>query len=128
MKTPIYWIEDAANEIAKIVPDEVNSLQIEDIIMRQYTKHKFPPGQVVVFDPSNFNPDFWNNLPESERIKCYGSLGYGSPKKKLFVFLSPILDTEGNDTGHCVLVSLDDQHIETMRHTSDFRVASEEEF
>jgi len=124
----IYWIEDAANQIAKIVPDEVNSLQIEDIIMKNYKKYSFIPGQVVLFDPSNFNPDFWNNLPEADRIKYYGSLGYGQNKKKLFVWLSAILDHEGNDTGHCVLVDMDDQHIETMRHTSDFRLATDEEF
>ena len=125
----IYWVEDAANEIAKIVPDEVNSLQIEDIIMKHLKKDSvFIPGQVVVFDSSSFNPDWWNKLPEEDRIKYYGSLGYGMKKPKLFVFLSAILDNEGNDTGHCVLVDMDDQHVETMRHTSDFRLASDEEF
>ena len=84
----------------------------------------FEPGTVVVFNPAAFNPDFWDKLPEEDRIKYYGSLGYGSDKKKFFVFLTEIK----NAPGHCVLVDLDDGHIETMRHTSDFRQVTEEEF
>jgi hypothetical protein len=60
----------------------------------------FEPGTVVVFNPDSFNPEFWNKLPEKDRIKYYG----------------------------CILVDLDDGHIETMRHTSDFREVYEEEF
>lgn len=82
------------------------------------------PGTVVIFNPSSFNPDFWNKLPEADRIKYYGSLGYGSNKKKFFVFLTEVK----NAPGHCILVDLDDGHIETMRHTSDFREVEEEEF
>lgn len=89
---------------------------------------KFEPGTVVVFEPANFNQDWWGKLPEAERIKYYGSLGYGAKKQHLFVYLTEILDADGEPSGHCVLVSLDDQHIETMRHTSDFRAATEEEF
>ena len=88
---------------------------------------KIKPGTVVVWTSENFNQDWWNKLSEEDRIKYYGVLGYGSNKPKLFVFLSEIRSTDG-DTGHCVLVSLEDQHIETMRHTSDFRPATDEEF
>ena len=91
------------------------------------TKKKFKPGNVVVFEPENFNPDFWNGLTEKERKKYYGPLGYGKKRKKLFVFICEILDADG-DSSHCVLISLDDQKVETMRHTSDFRLATQEEF
>ena len=84
----------------------------------------FTPGTVVIFEPNNFNPDFWNNLPEKDRIKYYGPLGYGSDNKKFFVFLTEVK----NAPGHCVLVDLDDGRIEVMRHTSDFREANEDEF
>lgn len=85
---------------------------------------KFKNGTVVVFEPKNFNPEYWNNLSENDRIKYYGALGYGAKKPKFFVYLTSIR----NAPGHCVLVSLDDQKIETMRHDSDFREVEEEEF
>jgi hypothetical protein len=89
----------------------------------------FEPGTVVVFEPDNFNPEYWNNLSEEDRIKYYGLLGYGQEKKKLFVFICEILDSfDSRPSGHCILISLDDQQIETMRHTSDFRKATDEEF
>jgi hypothetical protein len=86
-------------------------------------KSKFKPGTVVVFDPASFNPEFWDKLPEHDRIKYYAPLGYGSPRVKLFVYLCEI-----NDSGHCVLVDMDGNNIITMRHTCDFREATEEEF
>ena len=85
---------------------------------------KFEPGTVVVFDPSGFNAEYWDNLSEGDRKKYYGTLGYGLDKPKFFVFLCEIK----NAPSHCVLVSLDDQTIETMRHISDFREVEEEEF
>lgn len=87
-------------------------------------KSHFEPGTVVVFNPNSFNQDFWNKLSEQDKVKYYGSLGYGSDKKKFFVFLTEVK----NAPGHCVLVDLDDGHIESMRHTSDFREATEKEF
>lgn len=84
---------------------------------------KFKRGSVVVFEPKNFNPEYWKNLSEADKVKYYGALGYGAKKQKLFVFITEIR----NAPGHCVLISLDDQKIETMRHTSDFREATEEE-
>jgi hypothetical protein len=84
----------------------------------------FKPGTVVVFDPTSFNPAFWDKLSEQDRVKHYGSLGYGSKKKKFFVFLTAVK----NAPGHCILVDPDDGHLETMRHTSDFREVTEEEF
>lgn len=81
-------------------------------------------GSVVVFEPNNFNPEFWKQFPEQDKIKYYGSLGYGSNKKKFFVFLTEIK----NAPGHCILVDLDDGHLEVMRHTADFREVLQDEF
>lgn len=90
-------------------------------------KRKIKRGDVIVWEPKNFNPEYWNKLSEEDRIQYYGALGYGQKKPKLFVFLSKICQ-HGEDTGHCVLVSLDDQTIETMRHTVEFRHVTDEEF
>lgn len=87
-------------------------------------KKKFKRGTVVVFEPKNFAPDFWDKLSEEDRLKYYGPLGYGQAKPKFFVYLTKIR----NAPGHCILVSLDDQTIETMRHDSDFRKVTNEEF
>lgn len=91
-------------------------------------ERKFKMGDVVVFEPKNFNPSYWDNLPEEERIKYYGNLGYGEEKKHLFTFITAINDADGTDSGHCILISLRTQKVETMRHTSDFRKATDEEF
>lgn len=85
---------------------------------------KFKRGTIVVFEPKNLNPNFWKNLSEEDRIKFYGPLGYGQKKPKFFVYLTSIR----NAPDHCVLVALDNQAIETMRHDSDFREVTEEEF
>ena len=99
---------------------------------KKKNKSKIKRGDVVVWTPDNFNKEFWDNLPEEDRIKYYGPLGYGSEKKKLFVFLTSIFEFDDalgrRDTGHCVLVDLDDGHVETMRHTEEFRRATGEEF
>lgn len=86
-------------------------------------RESFKPGTVVVFDPAHFNPRFWEGLSEEDRVKYYGPLGYGSEKRKLFVYVCEI-----NDSGHCLLVDMDTGLNVLMRHTSDFRAATEEEF
>jgi hypothetical protein len=86
-------------------------------------KVKFKPGTVVVFDPAHHNPKFWDGLKEEDRVRYYGELGYGSERVKLFVFLCEI-----NESGHCVLVDMNNNKVITMRHTIDFRKATEEEF
>lgn len=94
-------------------------------------KSKIKPGSVVVFSPDNFNKKYWDELSEKDRKKYYGALGYGAKKPKLFVYLCEISDSSGYDTGHCVLISMDHDkplQIEIMRHTSDFRLATEDEF
>ena len=80
-------------------------------------------GTVVVFDPDSFNQDFWEKLPEENRIKYYGPLGYGSDRKKFFVFVCEI-----NESGHCLLVDMDTGENVLMRHTYNFRPATDQEF
>lgn len=84
---------------------------------------KFKTGDAVVWDSNNFNRDFWDNLSEEDRIKFYGPLGYGSDKPKVYVFLTEIHQAPG----HCILVSLDDQKMETFRHTTEFRLVTDDE-
>jgi hypothetical protein len=104
--------------------DEILNAIVNGEEMMPWEEPTFEPGTVVVFEPNNFNPSYWNALSEEDRVKYYGALGYGQKKKKFFVFLCEIK----NAPGHCVLVSLDDQKIETMRHTDNFREVDEEEF
>lgn len=84
---------------------------------------KFKLGDTVIFDPESFNPIFWNKLSEEEKIKYYGPLGYGRQDRLLFTFLAE----HNPQKGHCVLVNMENQKIETMRHISDFRLAKSEE-
>lgn len=95
---------------------------------RKKSEKKFKRGDVIVWDQTNFNKEYFDALSETDRKKYYGPLGYGSKKSKLFVFLTTISSSDGTDSGHCVLVSLDNQKIETMRHTNEFRLATDEEF
>ena len=90
---------------------------------------EFKQGEVLIWDPKNFNPDFWNKLSEDHRIKYYSKFGYGSDKLKLFVYLCEILDAETKeDSGQCVLVDMQTQEIITMAHSYEFRKATAEEF
>lgn len=91
-------------------------------------KKEIKQGDVVVFEPNNFNPEYWDNLSESDRVKYYGYLGYGSQRLKTFVFITRINNEDGYDSGHCVLIALDNKKIETMVHTDTLRKATFEEF
>lgn len=86
-------------------------------------KRQFKPGDTVVFDPNNFNPDYWNKLSEEDRIKYYGPLGYGAKRPHFFTYICE----HQPQGGHCVLISMEDQHVETMRHPEDFRLVTEDE-
>lgn len=51
-------------------------------------KAKIGPGSVVVFEPTHFNPKFWDGLTEKEKKKYYGPLGYGAKSLNyLFIFV-----------------------------------------
>jgi len=91
-------------------------------------KKKFKRGTVVVFDRENLCKDWWKQQTKADLLKWYGPLGYGKKTKKLFVFLAEVLDADGTPSGHCVLADMDDGKIVMMRHTSDFRKATEDEF
>ncbi len=88
----------------------------------------FKPGDVVVWTPQNFNQDWWQQLPEADRLRYYGPLGYGRAKPKRFVFICEINLSDGERGGHCLLWDLDEGRMEQMRHTSEFRKATDEEF
>jgi len=93
-------------------------------------KLKIKPGDAVVWDPG-VDSNLLNGLTEKQRIKYYGPLGYGQDKVKVFVFLSAInsmFDGKMRDSHHCLLVDLDNGKIEYMRHTDEFRRATEDEF
>tara|TARA_Y100000310_G_scaffold81453_1_gene78009 strand:+ start:799 stop:1098 length:300 start_codon:yes stop_codon:yes gene_type:complete len=85
----------------------------------------YKPGDTVVFDPSNLNPSFWSNLSEEDRVRFYGPLGYGRDEDKplLFTFVCE----HRPQTGHCVLINMETQEIETMRHMSNFRLVTDDE-
>ena len=96
--------------------------------------NKFKRGDVVIWDgPNKLNPRIWDAMPEVDRVRYYSALGYGRSEPKLFVYLASIMDPPDEfedqrfSSGHCVLVSLDDQKIETMRHDVEFRLALPEE-
>jgi hypothetical protein len=88
----------------------------------------FKPGTVVVFDHRNINREWWDKQKKEDLLKWYGPLGYGQDKQKLFVFICEILSSDGSPSGHCVLLDMDTNGIHSMRHTSDFRKATEAEF
>jgi hypothetical protein len=81
---------------------------------------KFKPGDTVIFDFANLNT---SGLKESEKIEYYGDLGYGRKKPLLFTFICE----HSPQDGHCVLVNMENQKVETMRETDQFRLATEDE-
>lgn len=83
----------------------------------------FNLGDTIVFDPTSFNPDFWDNLNESDRIKYYGDLGYGKDEPVFFSFLFE----HKPQFGHCSILNLDNGKIETMRHINNFRLVTDDE-
>jgi hypothetical protein len=87
--------------------------------------NNFNPGDTLIFTTENFNKSWWDKLPEYERIQYYGVLGYGRPKDRPHLYT--YLCEHKPQGGHIVLVSMEDQHIETMRHPEDFRLATEDE-
>jgi len=84
---------------------------------------RFELGDTVVFDTRCLDPAFWDNLTEDVRIKYYGPLGYGEKDILLFTFICE----HRPQSGHCVLVNMKNQKIETMRHIECLRLATEDE-
>lgn len=74
---------------------------------------KFKLGDAVVFD---------REFPPME-AKYYNPLMFKDGKQRVFIFITEI----NQAPGHCVLVPLDGGPVEWMRHTADFRLATEDE-
>lgn len=83
----------------------------------------FEIGDTVVFDPDSFDMDYWDTLSEEAKIIFWGELGYGEPTPKLLVFMCEL----SPQSGHCVLMELESGKMHNMRHTDNFRKATEEE-
>lgn len=86
---------------------------------------KFKPGDTLIFDPTSFNPDYWNGMTLDQQKRYYGDLyNFENPEKPfLFTFICEHFPQHG----HCVLVNMDNQKVETMRHISDFRLVKDNE-
>lgn len=96
---------------------------------RVKTYKDFKSGDVVVWDPPY--SQWMKDQTEENLQKWYGKLGYGKDKRPTFVYLSPINDcSDGfrHNSGHCVLLNMEDGSLEYMRHPEDFRFATDEEF
>ena len=85
----------------------------------------FKPGDTLIFDPDSLNPEYWNGLSDEEKRHYYGDLyNFDNPEDPyLFTFICE----HRPQMGHCVLVNMQNQTIQTMRHPHDFRLATEEE-
>jgi hypothetical protein len=85
---------------------------------------KFKQGDTVVYDFKSLEgTEYWNKLSENKKIEWYGALGYGRDKLLLFTYVCE----HTPQTGHCMLVNMETQKVETMRHTDEFRLAEEGE-
>lgn len=104
------------------VMEYYESAELVSVPVEKTTK-KFSLGDTVVFDSSGFNQDFWNELPEKDRVRYYGPIGYNSESPMLFTFICEMSPQDG----HCVLVRLEDGKVEIMRHIADFRLVSDDE-
>jgi hypothetical protein len=93
-------------------------------LLKELLKNRegFCPGDVVVFDPTKFNPEYWDNLSEEEKIAYYGQYGYGQ-EHKFFIYLCDIRPSD-----HCILVNLHTRELLVMVHPDEFRKATEDEF
>ena len=86
---------------------------------------KFNPGDTVVFEPANLNKEYWEGLSVVRKWEYYGKLyNFNDPSKP---FLFTFICEHNPQGGHCVLVSMDTQEMETMRHINDFRKVGEDE-
>lgn len=84
---------------------------------------RFTIGDTVVWNPDNFNQEWWNKLSEEIRVKYYGPLGYGQDRPKHFTFICH----HQPQNGHCVLIDMDTRKIEIMRHTAEFDLVDEDD-
>lgn len=86
--------------------------------------YEFEMGDTVFFDVDSFNPEYWNGLSMDDKKKYYGDLyDFDNYKPIHFTFITE----HQPQTGHCVLINMSNQKVETMRHTDNFRLALEDE-
>lgn len=84
----------------------------------------FNPGDTIIFDPSTFDQEFWENLPKKDKIKYYRKYGFGEPKMKLFTFICELSPQKR----HCLVVEICHPPVfHTMVHMSEFRLATDDE-
>lgn len=82
-------------------------------------------GDTVRFEPDTFNPNYWNSLSDAEKVKYYGDIyNFENPNRP---FLFTFITEHYPQTGHCVLINMQNQKIETMRHTSNFVLVEDDE-
>ena len=83
----------------------------------------FRTGDTVMFDPDSFNEDYWNKESVQNKIRYYGQYGFGQRKLKLFTYICE----HHPQTGHCVLMDMDDGKLLPMCHTNNFRLVEDDE-
>jgi len=85
----------------------------------------FNLGDTVVFDPESFNQEYWNGESDENKRKYYGDIyNFDNPDKP---FLFTFLAEHWPQLGHCTLVNMQTQQVETMRHMPDFRLVQNDE-
>ena len=96
----------------------------------QKENNMFKAGDTVIFDHANLRQEFWNGLTEEAKVKYYGQYGYETihwsgqiTHIKLFTFICE----HSPQTGHCVLMDMDDGKLLPMCHINNFRLATEDE-
>lgn len=88
----------------------------------------FKLGDIVVFEPKNLNPNFWNKLSERERIFHYDDFGYRGENfqiDKFFIFITPINYPDG-DNSKAIILDMGLQRFISVT-ISMFRKATESE-
>lgn len=110
-------------EIMEVAAEMIGSTTNKKLLVQLEQSTKFSPGDTVIWDRRNLSEEFWENLSEGSRVLYYGRFGYGAKKTKLFTYICE----HSPQSGHCVLMDMDDGRLIPMCHPSEFRLATEEE-
>lgn len=98
---------------------------IVDGLNRLYTPTDFQIGDTLIFDPNSFDQEYWNKLSDEDKRKYYGDLyNFDNPDDPYFF---TFIAEHAPQNGHCILINMQNQKIETMRHISDFRLVNDDE-
>lgn len=96
----------------------------------QKENNMFKSGDTVIFDKDSFTKEFWNGLTEEAKVEYYGRYGYETiywPGQTCRVKLFTFICEHSPQTGHCVLMDMDDGKLLPMCHTNNFKLATEDE-